>query len=244
MLFFRNTNPGVPHRYFQSHLPALRAGPKHARGLPPHACLTALPIRLFITCKRPASPTTNRGTWGLCGTQVRYFSMPARRTNDGISEAFTEIENPFVKFKLTRFDLGEIEDIVDHTQQGFPRFPTTKDTCVGIHPDRYQASTCHSNDRIHGCPYFMTHVCEKITLALFARSAASFALRSHVRRFRSVISCPIPTTPVTFPFSSTSGTLVVNNQKSSPNWLCDSSRSRLTGTHDYLVICHIIASTL
>ena len=47
---------------------------------------------------------------------------PQGERTDGISDAFTEIENPFVKFKLTRFDLGEIEDIVDHTQQGFPRF--------------------------------------------------------------------------------------------------------------------------
>ena len=98
---------------------------------------------------------------------------PKRQRLEHVGQAVAQRERLAIEFELAGFDLGEIEDVVDHAQQRFRRAADD----IGVfalfgRELRFQQQFRHAQNAVHGRADFVAHVGQELALGrvgLFGR---------------------------------------------------------------------------
>ena len=76
-----------------------------------------------------------------------------------VAQAFPQVERAVVEGQLPRFDLGEVEDVVDHREQGFARVPDGHEEFPLLGRQRaLQDQFRHADDRVQRRADLVAHV--------------------------------------------------------------------------------------
>ncbi len=116
---------------------------------------------------RPRSPLDARRHVGRdVGDELEAFRVRHQRQRS--QHVFHEIdhgEGRGLELQLVRFDLGQVENVVEQRQErrgrGLDRFQAL--ALIGIEC-RIQRELGHADDAVHRCPNLMTHVGEEFAL--------------------------------------------------------------------------------
>ena len=104
-----------------------------------------------------------------------FLGSPCRENFQGIVQRVSQLEWAWVKIKLSGFDLGEIQNIVNDLQQGVGRLPYGVEIPLlfgrGVGGQR---QLCHAEDGVHRRSDLVTHVGEELTLRLVCRFRFKF----------------------------------------------------------------------
>ena len=142
--------------------------------LPTFGELDGVPYQIHKDLSQPSRVSSQAGRKSRQGLPCQFKSLqisPGGKCPHGVAERILQVEFASVERKPPGIDLGEIQDVIDHGQEGTSGLLNhVQVLSLLTRKGRVEGQIRHANDPIHGSPDLMAHHSQELTLG----SAGSF----------------------------------------------------------------------